>query len=404
MLSEFRLIQTVSDLNSLCNQLTEETILGVDTEADSLYHYFPKVCLIQISTSQHTFVVDPLAIQTMDALRPLFADNKIKKIFHGADYDIRSLFRDFAAEVNNLFDTMVASQFLGEKEPALAVVVKKRFDTTLNKKYQRANWSKRPLSRDMIQYAGRDTAYLIRLYKELTQELQSKGRLNWVEEECEILSNECTVKDNPAGGGINRQNPCNSIGHSVSKKTLTPRTPLFRQFKGAGKLAPRDLAVLEKILIFRERLAIEQDRPLFRIFSNAAIQNIVTAKPRHLAALRKVPNLPGDFMGRYAEGVLEAIKSALELPDDRLPSFPKTRSTPQSPEKQARLKRLKSWRNLKARQLELETGLICNNVLLHALAEGNPKDVEDLKVIPRMRVWQMKTLGQEIIEVLKKVS
>jgi len=150
MVAEFRLIHTLSELKSLCTDLGREKILALDTEADSLYHYFPKVCLIQISTNRHAFVIDPIAIKTIDPLGPLLASQKIKKVFHGADYDVRSLFRDFTIKVNNLFDTMVASQFIGENEPALAAVVKRRFGAILDKKYQRANWSKRPLSRDMM--------------------------------------------------------------------------------------------------------------------------------------------------------------------------------------------------------------------------------------------------------------
>lgn len=382
MVPEFRLIHTLSDLKSLCRQLGREEVLAVDTEADSLYHYFPKVCLIQISTGRYAFVIDPLAIKTMDPLRPLLASRKIKKVFHGADYDVRSLFRDFAMKVNNLFDTMVASQFIGENEPALAAVVKKRFGAILDKKYQRANWSKRPLTHEMMRYAARDTTYLIRLYRELDEELRARGRLSWVQEECEILSRDFRAGDNTA------------------ERTLTGRPPLFKRFKGAGKMEPRDLAVLENILLFRENMAMEKDRPPFRLFSNRVIHDLVRAKPTRRAALRKIQHLSADFLRRYADRVLETIQEGLELPEDRLPSYPKVRRRPQAPEKQARLKRLKRWRGLKAKELEIQTGLICNNVLLDALAEDNPKDADGLKAIPGMKVWQRKTFGPEIIKVL----
>jgi len=386
MVAEFRLIHTLSDLKSLCRDLRREDVLALDTEADSLYHYFPKVCLIQISTNRHAFVIDPIAIKTLDPLRPLLASQKIKKVFHGADYDVRSLFRDFTMKVNNLFDTMVASQFIGETEPALAAVVKRRFGAILDKKYQKANWSKRPLSRDMMLYGARDTVYLIRLYHELVEELKAKGRLSWVQEECEILSRDGRTGDKGA------------------ERTPTGRAPLFKRFKGAGKMAPRDLAVLENILVFRENMAMEKDRPPFRLFSNRVIQDLVRAKPTHRAALRKIQHLPADFIRRYADGVLRAIQGGLELPGDRLPLYPRVRRRPQAPEKQARLKRLKRWRGLKAKELEMQTGLICNNVLLDALAEDNPKGMHGLKAIPGMKVWQRETFGSEIIEVLRETS
>jgi ribonuclease D len=386
MVAEFRLIHTLSELKSLCRQLSGEEILALDTEADSLYHYFPKVCLIQIATNRHAFVIDPIAIKTMDPLSPLLANQRIKKVLHGADYDLRSLFRDFAIEVNNLFDTMVASQFIGENEPALSAVVKKRFGAILDKKYQRANWSKRPLTHDMMLYAALDTAYLIRLYRELEEELRAKGRLGWVHEECEILSRDVGAGDKGAD------------------RTLTGHPPLFKRFKGAGKMAPRDLAVLENILLFREKMAIEKNRPPFRLFSNRVIQDLIRAKPTRRAALRKIQDLPAECIRRYADGILEAIQKGLELPGDRLPSYPKVRRRPQAPEKQARLKRLKRWRGLKAKELEIQAGLICNNVLLDALAEENPKGVHGLKAVPNMKVWQRKAFGPEIIEVLHDTS
>ena len=398
MFPEFQLIQTMSELESLGKQLAKEALLAVDIEADSLHHYFPKVCLIQISTQQHTFLIDPLAVPTMDVLQPLFGGHEAKKIFHGADYDLRSLFRDFAVRVNNLFDTMVASQFVGEKEVGLAAVLEKRFGVLLNKKYQRANWSKRPLRRDMLVYAANDTAHLIRLYQELEQELESKGRLDWVEEECKLLALECAlgVKPRPA---YPRGNGQNTSGWPIN---FPGNTPLFRRFKGAGKMTPRDLAILERLLTFRERRAMKQDRPPFKVFGNHVIRELVKTKPADYSSLKHVAGLPADFMRRYAKGALGAIRRGLELPEDRLPFYPRTPRPPRNPQKQARLKRLKSWRDLKAGQLEIESGLLCNNTLLDALAEGNPKDIDSLKAMQGMKGWQTNAFGVEIIEVLQR--
>ncbi|MBW1741357.1 MAG: HRDC domain-containing protein [Deltaproteobacteria bacterium] len=402
MVAGFQFIQTLPELKSITKQLDGEEILAVDVEADSLYHYLPKVCLVQISTNQHTFVIDTLAVQKMDPLRPLFASHKIKKVFHGADYDIRSLFRDYAIRVNHVFDTMIASQFLGEKEVDLAAILKKRFGVILNKKYQRANWSKRPLSHEMLFYAAHDTAYLLRLYRELERELKSKGRLGWVEEECNRLSIECTLGGKvrlscvPAKG----QNHCSSPDHPMSTRTEPENTPLFKRFKGAGKMAPRDLAILENLLLFRERRAVQQDRPPFKVFGNHVIKELVTTKPTDYVALREIPGLPADFMKRYARGALKAIQRGLALPADRLPSFAKAKRPPQNPKKQARLKRLKAWRELKASQLEIQPGLVCNNALLDTLAEANPKDVDGLKAIAGMKTWQRDSFGQELVNVL----
>ncbi len=388
MTEGFQLIQTLSDLRSFSKRLAEEEVVAVDIEADSLHRYSPKVCLVQVSANRQSFIVDPLATGNLDAFRPVFANHKIKKIFHGADYDIRSLFRDFAIKTNNIFDTMIASQFLGEKDVGLAAVVKKRFGIVLNKQYQRANWSRRPLSPSMLLYAAHDTAFLIQLYWELERELKAKQRLGWVEEECELLSAECTQ--------ANKTGPVPGTGG-----TNPPTPDLFKRFKGARKMQPRELAVLENLLQFREKIAVQKDKPPFRIFRNHVIKDLVAAKPADGAALNKVSSMPADFMKRYAKGALKAIRRGLDQPEDSLPSFPKAKRPSRDPEKTARLKRLKAWRESKAHELEMALGLVCNNALLGTLAEANPKTPDNLEAIPKMKKWQRAVLGKELIRVLR---
>jgi ribonuclease D len=183
-----KMIESREALLRLVEKLAGETVLAWDLEADSLHHYREKVCLIQIATSTEVFLVDPLAVPDISALAALLENPAIRKVFHGADYDIRSLYRDFSLSVHNLFDTMIACQLLGEKEVGLAAVLKKRFGAELDKRYQKADWSRRPLNAGMIAYAAADPSYLVALYRQLEKELAGRGRLSWVEEECLLLS------------------------------------------------------------------------------------------------------------------------------------------------------------------------------------------------------------------------
>jgi ribonuclease D len=381
----------------LAKKLCKEDIIALDIEADSLHHYSPKVCLIQISTRRDTFIIDPLAIETIDPLRSLLVDRKIKKVLHGGDYDLRSLHRDFAITVPNIFDTMVASQFLGEAEVGLAAVLKTRFGLILDKKYQRADWSKRPLTKDMLQYAARDTDHLIKLYEQLTHELDLKGRLDWVEEECSILSAECATANNMHGACDPR------VGNTgcIDKKKRLQREPRFKRFKGAGTMSPRDLAVLEKLLAYRDKRAKKQDRPPFKLFGNKLIKDLVKTKPTGPEALETMPGLPKAFMKRYAKGVLSAIKTSLALPENRLPVYPRKQRPVRNPKKRARLSRLKTWRDGKAEELALNSGILCSNALLEAVAERHPKDLRALEAVPGMRKWQVRILGKEIIVSLR---
>jgi ribonuclease D len=394
----FRLVETLSDLQVLCDTITDETALAIDIEADSFHHYFPKICLVQISTRQDTYVVDPLATGTIAPLLPVLTNDAVKKVFHGADYDLRSLHREYGVQVENLFDTMVASQYLGEKDLGLAAALKKRFGVVLDKKFQKANWSKRPLPRDMLVYAAHDTAYLLQLFRQLQQELRRAGRLEWAEEEFRLLCRGCCEGGNGQGRGRHSET-------SVSgRKQGTLDTPLFRRFKGAGAIKPRDLAVLEQILVYRETLAMRQDRPPFKVFGNELVKELVQAKPAHDGDLKTLRGLPKGFMSRHGKGVLQAIKKGLSVPDNRLPSFPKTRRPSADPRKQARLKRLRQWRDKKASRLALDPGLVCNNALLEAMAAADPRDMESLDNIPAIKKWQKDEWGKEIVELLSTSS
>ena len=159
----YRVIERSAELKDAARQLAETHEIAFDLEADSMYHFQEKVCLIQIATGNDTLVVDPLKVDDLSPLKPVMANQRIRKVLHGADYDIRSLYRDFGIEVHNLFDTELASRFLGIRETGLDAVLQQRFSVGLDKKYQRKDWSKRPLPEAMMNYAAGDVHHLLPL-------------------------------------------------------------------------------------------------------------------------------------------------------------------------------------------------------------------------------------------------
>jgi ribonuclease D len=345
-------------------RLSQESVLAFDLEADSLHHYTEKVCLIQVSSESETRLIDPLAPLDVRALAPIFSNPGIKKIFHGADYDMRSLYRDFGIEVVNLFDTMIASQFLGESEFGLAALLKKRFGVELDKRYQKADWSKRPLSQEMMEYAMKDTSLLIELYRQLEAELEVKGRLAWVEEESELVA------------GV----------RSASREGEL----MCLRFKGASKMKPRELAVLEELLRFRDDKARQADVPPFRILSNDLLRELAEKQPRSNFELVGIHTMSSKLIERLGRGLLQAVAAGLALPQDKLPQVQGGRRPVLDRLQDERVKRLKVWREAKSAQLGLGVGLVANNALLEALAEpGSPQ----LSLLKR---WQREAFGDEI--------
>ena len=372
----YKMINTRNKLENFVGTIENEKAVGVDLEADSMYHFKEKVCLIQMAATNINVVIDPLVVKDLSPLKPIFKRGDICKIFHGADYDVRSLYRDFRITIHNLFDTELASRFLGVPETGLEAVLKKKFAVTLDKKFQRKDWSRRPLPPDMIAYAAEDARYLLPLAQGLKAELDERNRLGWVNEECEYLSRvrPITVNDQP----------------------------LYLNFKGAGKLDSRSLAVLENLLGFRREVARRKDKPLFRIFGNRSLMELAGKKPLNLKQLEKTRALSSRQISMYGRGMLAAIQGAMNLPAEDLPVYPRKKSPRISLAVAGRVKALRTWRDKQAQKLAIDPALICNKALMSTIAVQRPLNLSELAAIKEMKNWQKKEFGRDIVRVLKQ--
>jgi len=375
---ESQLIDTAVDLKKMIRSLDKEKAVAVDLESDSLHHLKEKVCLIQIATEKASVVIDPLAIKDLAPLKPIFSNPNIKKIFHGADYDVRSLYRDFKIRINNLFDTELACRFLGMQETGLQAVLKTFFNVIVDKKYQKKDWSKRPLPKEMMAYASKDVIYLLPLARILIYRLEKMNRLTWVHEECDALSN--------------------------VRPDLSNEGPLFLKFKGAGRLKSRSLAVLETLLQFRKSIAIKKDRPFFKIIGNESIMKIVTARPLTLRRLKNTNALSNRQISMYGGDLIKVVADAMKIPDSELPVYPSQKPPVLPNGVPAKIKALKTWRASKARILKIDPWILCNNALITSIAVKNPGDKKSFETIMEMKNWQKEAFAMEIMGVLKKAS
>jgi ribonuclease D len=370
----FEWIDTLPRLETTARVLEQAGIIGVDLEADSMYHYFEKVCLIQIATEDAAYVIDPLAVKDLSPLNPVFSNPHIRKVFHGADYDIRLLYRDFRIEVENLFDTQMAAKFLGLRETGLEALLRNRFQVVLDKKYQRADWSQRPLSPEMAEYAAMDGWYLIPLAGMLEKELEEKSRLSWVGEEFLLLRK------------VRFQPPSHA--------------PLYLRVKGAFHLDPRGLAVLESLLRFREAQAQKSDLPPFKVVRNECLLELAVKKPLNVEELENGNILSRKQIARHGADLLREIHRAMSIPDKNLAAYPRNERPVLSSSVRRRVKALKTWRDERARDLGIEPGILLNGALINELALKNPRAIEEMEEIPGLRRWQQLHLGREILAVL----
>ncbi len=373
----YDLIETDADLKKTAKRLELEKVISVDVEADSMFNFKEKVCLIQIASPKVALVIDPLKIKRLSPLKPLFANPGIKKILHGADFDIRSLYRDFGIHINNLFDTELACRFLGIRETGLNAVLKQRFDIHLDKKFQKKNWSMRPLPGVMTDYAARDVFHLNSLAKILEKELRQKGRLSWVSEECQYLSN--------------------------VRPVLSDGDPLFLKLRGAGRLDRCSLGVLEALLQFRIKEAEKKNRPVFKILLNRSLLTMARQKPVNLRQLKETGALSPTQISMYGEPIMTRVKKVLRQPEKKLPLYPRTRTPAMHPAVPARVKALKKWRDKKSKDLDIDPPILFNKNIMISISIQKPKNLEEFKSVPGIKNWQTKEFGKEIIEVLKGV-
>jgi ribonuclease D len=368
------LIQSHAELEALFSRLRGEPLLAVDTEAASFHRYADRIYLLQVSSRRETAVVDPLATQGLEPLGAVLADPDVEIVFHDADYDLRLLDREYGFRATSVFDTRIAAQLLNEPGVGLAALLEKYLGVRLDKRFQRADWSLRPLSPPMLEYAAADTRHLPELRDILKSGLDARGRLAWAMEEFALL-------DDVRAGQPNGE-------------------PGYLRLKGARALKGRELAILRELYIWREDVARRTDRATFRIMNNEPMMALAKQPPMDLAALRSVPGIGADQAERRGREILAAIHRGLEIPERDLPRVERAPRRVHDAAFDARLERLKTARNRLAAELDLQPGVLCPNGTLEAIAKANPGTLEGLALLPELRRWQLREVGGELLKAL----
>ncbi len=349
-------------------------ILALDTEGASFHRFIDRIYLLQLSTRDQHAIIDPLPIAVPAVLGALLEDPKVEVVFHDADYDLRLLHQDYGWHVRMIFDTRVAAQLLGIKAFGLAALLEQHFGVKLDKKHQRADWSMRPLTPGMLDYAAQDTMHLLQLRDELKRQLEAKGRWSWAREEFDRLEG---TRWAPEDAG-----------------------QAFLRLKGARDLTRRELAVLREVTQWRGATAHALDRSTFRVVANEVLLEIARLQPKSADALGKIKGMPRGMVERAASEVMAAVERGLAVPDAQLPRFPKSARWEKDPEFDDKVGRLKAVRDAAAVRLELDPGVLGSRERLEAVARLVPSSVEELASIPELRRWQIAELGEAFVKAL----
>jgi ribonuclease D len=380
------MIEDDASLVALAEKLRTRDVIGVDTEADSFHHYQEKLCLVQISDLEADYIVDPLKVGDLGPLKTVLEDPNIVIILHGGDYDVVSLKRDFDIHINNIFDTMIAGQFLALPRIGLADLIGRYFGHKVDKKYQRHDWARRPLETEHLDYARGDTHWLLALREVMTYRLKQKGRLEAHKEECEWLAK-----------------------RSWSGRANTDAD--FHRVKGSNRLDDAALRVLRAVWKYRDDQARSMDRPAFKVLPGPILIQLAQRKPQDEDALASVMR-PGSGMHRkYGSALLKAVREGVK--DDRpIPPVPKKSSaareplppsSPGAPGVDRLFGPLKDWRNRVVKTQGLPPVVVANNTLLKDVSKVAPRTLQDLADIPGVRRWQVAEFGDDILGVIDRV-
>jgi ribonuclease D len=378
---DYALIEKPEQLDDLVQKLARERVIAVDTEADSFFHYFDKLCLIQIGYRGGIALVDPLRLpkKGLRPLAPILADPGVRKIFHAADYDLYVLSRYGGFKVNNIFDTMVSAQLLGYPAVGLAAIVERHFGVKMSKEQQRTDWSHRELKQVQLEYAAGDVRYLVELTKKLEAELRAKKRLSWAQSEFKALEERVWPEREFDADG-------------------------YMRIKGSRQLPPKALAVLRELFLMRDARARELDRPPFKVLGNRTLLDLAKNPPRSRRALAECKGVTDLVVRRFGKEIMEALKLGLQAPEAPAPeprrSGPGRRRLDRRAEQ--RLDRLKQWRARRARELELDPGVFCPNISLEEIAWANPTSAEACTKLKQVKPWWAESFADEVVTAIQE--
>jgi ribonuclease D len=370
-----RMIDHLAGLKDLAKRLRSASRVAIDTESNSLFAYQERVCLIQLSTDEEDFLIDPLAFDKPADLNPLgelTAAPSIEKVFHAAEYDVMCLRRDFGFEFANLFDTMIAARVLGWEQIGLGHLLESYFGVKTSKRHQRANWGRRPLPKDMLRYAQMDTHYLLPIRDDIHDLLESGGHL---EEARELFDEVCTARWN--GQGFDPEG--------------------FWQINGTHELSPKQLAILQELYLFRDKQARRRNLPPFKVMGDKTLVSLAEAVPTSTSEMNYLPGMNERQVRRYGTGILKAVRRGLQAAPPK-----RSRQQKHHPSEvvKQRYEALHQWRKERAAQRGVPSDIIVSREALWEVAHVAPRNWEQFRKLRKLGPWRMKTYGDEILAVL----
>ncbi len=362
-------VNTKQVLQKMMDDLVTQSRVAVDTESNSLHAFREQVCLIQITSTNADYLIDPLELRDLKLLAPIFSNPRIEKVFHAAEYDLICLRRDFGFSFANLFDTMHAARVLGYPAVGLDRLLGDKFNIQMDKRHQKANWAARPLSKEQIHYARLDTHYLFNLRDALEQELREKNRWEFAKDD---FMRACLLDE-------------------VKQKT---NGESWERFSGRKDLSLRELTVMAYLCKWREKEAEKLNRPLYKVIMDDTLITLSKNQAQQKVDL-SAAGLSEKQIHLWGDAVLTAIRQGVSAP-----LVERKQVEAKNDAFLRRLEKLKLWRKSAGQEMGVESDVVLPKPYLSALAENPPKDADELAAMMKDTPSRVEKYGPQILKVL----
>jgi ribonuclease D len=358
-------VDNSQSLSDLCQQLAGSQWLAVDTEFHREKTYYPELCLIQVANDDIIACVDPLAVDDLTPLLDLFYREDMTLVFHAARQDLELFFLLRDSLPAHVFDTQLAATVLGYGDQiGYGNLVKQCLNVDLDKAHARTDWRQRPLSSEQLEYAADDVRYLRSLYHQLNDKLTETGRRTWLKEDFAALSAVKTYQEDP------------------NKSWL--------RIKGAGRLKPAQLAVLQQLGAWREQRAVKHNLPRRWVLKDDVMLDLARFAPASTEAMKKIRGMEQRDIDRHGKAILEAIEKGKAAPKSEWPVI--KRPTPLSNQQDAVVDALMALLRQRCDEQNITPAAVASRKDVEALVRGEDTSLQ--------QGWRHEIVGQQLEDFL----
>jgi ribonuclease D len=359
-------IDTPDSLSDFCKLISKSDWIALDTEFLREKTYYPKLCLLQIATTDTVACIDPIALDDLSPVLDIIFDESIIKVMHSGRQDMEIFFNILGRPPTPVFDTQIAALMLGFADQiGYANLVNEMLGVALDKLHTRADWSLRPLSADQLKYAADDVVYLAEIYLKMTEQLSSSGRLEWLGEDFDRLAS-------PALYG-------------------NPPDRAWLKVKGGNRLKGSSLAVLQALAQWREAIAQQKDRPKGWILRDDALIDIARHRPTSQQALENIRGLSEGLLRNSGKTIVKLVS---EASDEQPQAFPDVgKRIKLTPDQGALVDVMMALVRLSGEENKLNPAVLVSRKQLEKLVCGETD-------IDAMKGWRKKLVGEQLTRFL----